>query len=160
MKIEKTLNIAYGSNLSLKQMSYRCPTAKVYGKGMLEGYRLLFKGMEGNAYATIETCEGCKVPVLIWDLKPKDEKELDRYEGFPTTYKKEWLEVNLDNGETVTAMVYIMNDKLKSRRHINLPSRMYLNIVIEGYIDADFDIKYLESALEISREKVYKNIKD
>ena len=38
------LYIAYGSNLNLSQMAYRCPTAKVAGKGGLKGYELLFRG--------------------------------------------------------------------------------------------------------------------
>jgi hypothetical protein len=42
MKRNKILNLAYGSNLNLGQMAYRCPTAKVYGKGMLLDYQLLF----------------------------------------------------------------------------------------------------------------------
>ena len=29
----KRLYVAYGSNLNLEQMSYRCPTAKVLWKG-------------------------------------------------------------------------------------------------------------------------------
>jgi hypothetical protein len=61
MKRNKILNLAYGSNLNLGQMAYRCPTAKVYGKGMLLDYQLLFKGREDNAYATIEPKRGSKV---------------------------------------------------------------------------------------------------
>ncbi|MEG3071784.1 MAG: gamma-glutamylcyclotransferase family protein [Candidatus Syntrophopropionicum ammoniitolerans] len=60
MERNKILNLAYGSNLNLGQMAYRCPTAKVYGKGMLLDYQLLFKGREDNAYATIEPKRGSK----------------------------------------------------------------------------------------------------
>jgi hypothetical protein len=81
MKRNKILNLAYGSNLNLGQMAYRCPTAKVYGKGMLLDYQLLFKGREDNAYATIEPKRGSKVPVLVWELQPEDEKALDYYAG-------------------------------------------------------------------------------
>ena len=34
--------------LNVDQISYRCPTAKVYGQGILAGYRLLFKGTLGK----------------------------------------------------------------------------------------------------------------
>lgn len=34
--MSKKLYIAYGSNLNLKQMKYRCPTAKLVGKGTIE----------------------------------------------------------------------------------------------------------------------------
>ena len=82
----KRLYVAYGSNLNVEQMKYRCQTAKVYGKGMLHGFRLLFKGGRENAYLTIEPFEGGKVPVVIWDIKRKDEIALDRYEGYPSFY--------------------------------------------------------------------------
>ena len=148
----KRLNIAYGSNLNLQQMARRCPTAKVYGKGMVRDYRLLFKGTPGNAYATIEPFKGGKVPVLVWELKPEDEQALDFYEGFPSFYYKKDLKVELEGGEKVTAMVYIMTNKIKDRININLPSERYLKIVEEGYTAAGFDIGFIEEALKISAE--------
>ena len=36
----KRLYIAYGSNINLEQMAYRCPNSKVIGKEMLKGYEL------------------------------------------------------------------------------------------------------------------------
>ena len=51
--MSKKLYIAYGSNLNLKQMKYRCPTAKLVGKGTIENYELQFKGMPHCSYATI-----------------------------------------------------------------------------------------------------------
>ncbi|MGN1126625.1 MAG: gamma-glutamylcyclotransferase family protein [Ruminococcus sp.] len=54
--MSKKLYIAYGSNLNLKQMKYRCPTAKLVGKGVVENYELQFKGMPHCSYATIAPC--------------------------------------------------------------------------------------------------------
>ena len=34
--------------------------------------------------------EGHKVPVVLWEIEPTDERNLDRYEGFPIFYYKEW----------------------------------------------------------------------
>jgi len=146
----KRLYVAYGSNLNLKQMSYRCPTAKVYGKGIIHGYRLLFKGAPENAYLTIESYQDGKVPVLIWEVQPEDELALDRYEGYPSFYYKENIQVELETGEIVTAMVYIMTDKMKDRIHLNLPSKRYLNIVKLGYESAGFNKGLLVEAIETS----------
>lgn len=77
------LYIAYGSNMNLQQMAYRCPTAKVKGVGSIIGWNLVFRGNSGGAVATIETYKKGNVPVVIWDIKPNDEKALDRYEGYP-----------------------------------------------------------------------------
>lgn len=147
----KRLYAAYGSNLNLEQMGYRCPTAKVYSKGMIYGYRLLFKGVPENAYLTIESSKDDKVPVLVWKIQPEDEDALDRYEGYPDYYYKKDIPVELETGEIVTAMVYIMTDKIKDRNHLNLPSRRYLTTVKEGYESAGFDLSFLEKAIEISK---------
>lgn len=148
--MDKRLYIAYGSNLNLEQMKYRCPTAKVYGKGKIYGYRLLFRGGPGNAYLTIEPCKGGKVPVVLWEIKPNDEKELDRYEGYPSFYYKEDIPVELDTGEIVTGMVYIMTRK---RIHLNSPSQRYLEAVSEGYDSFGFNKEYITKALDVSKSR-------
>ena len=48
------LYFAYGSNINLDQMAYRCPAAQVVGPVVLEDYKLLFRGnARGNGVATI-----------------------------------------------------------------------------------------------------------
>jgi hypothetical protein len=156
MKVEKRLNVAYGSNLNVGQMAMRCPTAKIYGKGILKGYRLLFKGREENAYCTIEKKRGGKVPVLVWELQPEDEKALDFYEGYPKFYDKEDVKVKLEDGTIVEAMVYIMTDKVMDRIYLNLPSRSYLETVKAGYHAAGFDEVFIEDALATSEKAIKK----
>ena len=39
-----TLYFAYGSNINLDQMAFRCPDATVIGPVTLENYELLFRG--------------------------------------------------------------------------------------------------------------------
>ena len=156
MKVEKRLNVAYGSNLNLSQMGMRCPTAKVYSKGILKGYKLLFKGQMHNAYCTIEKKHGGRVPVVVWEIEPEDEKALDFYEGYPRFYEKEDVKVTLEDGTTIMAMVYIMTDKIVDRIHLNLPSRSYLDTVRKGYKAAGFDDVFIEDALAISEKAIKK----
>ena len=137
----KRYYIAYGSNLSESQMAYRCPTAKVVGTSILKDWRLLFDGP-----ASIERKEGYNVPVLIWDIQPADEKSLDRYEGYPSYYRKEMLDVEV-NGKTINAMVYIMNT---NKEHI--PSDYYYRVLEQGYERFGFDKNILEQALLESKE--------
>jgi gamma-glutamylcyclotransferase (GGCT)/AIG2-like uncharacterized protein YtfP len=141
----KTLYIAYGSNLNLQQMAFRCPTAKVIGASKIKDYELLFRGGRRGSVATIEPLKGGHVPVLLWELKEKDLQALDRYEGYPHFYRKEILDVEL-NGKTISAMVYIMNDG----HPFGSPSDYYLNAIMEGYKSAGFDTEYLEQAVEKS----------
>ena len=49
------LYFAYGSNINLDQMAYRCPDAQVVGPVKLEGWELLFRG---SGVATISPKKG------------------------------------------------------------------------------------------------------
>ena len=135
--------IAYGSNMDTGQMRYRCPTAKVIGTGEIKDYELLFRGHERGAYATIEPKEGGSVPVLIWEVGPEDERNLDIYEGYPRFYGKQDLEVQTEHG-TESIMVYIMN----SRHSMGMPSKEYLDTIKRGYAEAGFSLTPLYEAVE------------
>jgi len=145
--------IAYGSNLNLEQMAYRCPTAKVVGVSEIKDYQLVFRGNRYSAVATIEPKEGARVPVLIWDIERADEWALDKYEGFPSFYAKEDMNLEIE-GTPVKAMVYIMGDGYE----IGIPSQRYFNIIKEGYQSAGFDEMVLNEALDFSRENMDKEI--
>ena len=141
----KTLYLAYGSNMNLEQMRQRCPTATVVGKTILKGHQLLFRGMDYSAVATIEKHPRAAVPVLIWELEPTDEEALDRYEGFPYLYRKEYIKVRHGN-EWREAMVYVMNPGRRTGR----PSPVYFRTIKDGYFRAGFDTRYLDEAVKIS----------
>ena len=146
---EKTMNekiyLAYGSNMNTEQMALRCPTAKVLGTAVLKDYRLVFR-----AFASIEPHEGAETPVLLWIIKPLDELALDRYEGYPSHYRKETVEVELD-GETVEAMVYVMNPI----RPYATPSCYYYSTILEGYKEFGLDEQYLKDASDFSAKEGY-----
>lgn len=145
MSTKNTLYIAYGSNLNLPQMAFRCPTAKVVGASEIKGYELLFRGGRKGAVATVEPLEGSSVPVLLWKIRHGDEQALDRYEGYPHFYRKEMMEVEL-GGKTVPGMVYVMN----GGHEVGAPSDFYLNTIMEGYKTAGFDTDFLDQAVEKS----------
>lgn len=148
--MSKRLYVAYGSNLNLKQMKYRCPTAKLYGTGEIKDYELQFKGHPNSAFATIAPKEGSSVPVAVWEIQPRDELSLDRYEGYPSHYFKQDVPVQLD-GEEVNAMVYIMNLKMG----FGLPSPSYYHTVYKGYNDCELDTDILDKAVGESAQKFY-----
>ena len=84
--MKKRYYIAYGSNLNIRQMKMRCPSARIIGTSEIPNYELLFKGSKTGSYLTIEPKEGSTVPVAAWEVTDLDEAALDRYEGFPTFY--------------------------------------------------------------------------
>ncbi len=96
----KKLYLAYGSNLNVEQMKFRCPGAKVIGTAAIRNYELLFKGSRSGSYLTIEHKRGGKVPVAVWEVTPENERALDRYEGYPTFYYKkgyDFVNITLHN---------------------------------------------------------------
>lgn len=135
----KKLYVAYGSNLHLAQMAHRCPDATVLGAGVIKNYRLAFYGV-----ASIEPASGTDCPVGVWEISDRDEKNLDRYEGWPHLYRKEMIDVVMDNGDTVSAMVYIMN---RSGMESN-PSPGYYNTILSGYKSFGLPVKYLNDAVD------------
>ncbi len=149
--MKKRLYVAYGSNLNMEQMAFRCPTAKLYGTGVLENYALQFKGSADCAYATIAPKNGSFVPVAVWEIQPRDEKSLDHYEGYPSHYFKKDVPVQLGSGEEVNAMVYIMNLKMD----FGMPSKYYYRTVYQGYLDCGLDTSVLVDAIKDSTEHFY-----
>jgi gamma-glutamylcyclotransferase (GGCT)/AIG2-like uncharacterized protein YtfP len=152
--MSKRLYVAYGSNLNIKQMKYRCPTAKLEGTGYIKDYELLFKGRNKSAFATIGEKSGSYVPVAVWSLQPLDERSLDRYEGYPSMYFKTNVTVSMDDKD-VKAMVYIMNQKMD----FGVPSPMYFLTVKEGYRDQGFDVDILFDAMKKSANKMFTEFK-
>lgn len=134
--------LAYGSNLHTGQMAYRCPDATIVGTATLHDWRLMFKGSKTGSYATIEPCIGESVPVLVWSISERDERSLDRYEGFPTFYFKQSINV-LVNGQEVKAMAYIM----RLDATVGYPSSFYIDTLQQGYLDFGFDMSILLEAL-------------
>ena len=143
---KKKYYIAYGSNLNIRQMRFRCPGAKPIGISAIPDYELLFKSSKTGAYLTIEPKDGGLVPVAVWEVTADDEKHLDIYEGYPNFYyKKEVrLPVKLASGKTkkLTAFVYIMHEE----RSLGIPSLAYIRTCKEGYRNFGFDVKYLDRA--------------
>ena len=141
--------IAYGSNLNRAQMALRCPDAKVVGTGEIKDYELLFRGNRNGAVATVELKKGESVPVLIWEISPRDEFNLDRYEGYPRLYGKEILEVEMD-GKREKMMAYTMTEGYA----MGVPSEHYLATILTGYQEAGFDEDVLMAGVEKSRERM------
>jgi hypothetical protein len=146
MNEENTIYAAYGSNLNLEQMAYRCPYATVLGPGELPDYELVFRGGTRGAVATVEPKAGASVPVLIGELTPRDEAALDRYEGFPHLYRKEMLPIRFGD-KLAEVMVYVMN----YGRPLGEPSEYYMQTLVEGYKSAGFDISILEQTVQASK---------
>jgi hypothetical protein len=154
-KMKKKYYLAYGSNLNVEQMAWRCPRAVPMGTAYIEDYELLFKGSRTGSYLTIEKKAGARVPVAVWKVTAEDERALDRYEGFPIFYYKKEMPIaytGIMTGKTyeADAFVYIMHED----RPMGIPSKTYVAVCLEGYTSFGFDQRYIWEAVEKSKSEV------
>lgn len=154
------LYFAYGSNLHLDQMESRCPTAVPLIPLTLPGYRLVFRGV-----ADVERDEDERVVGALYRIRERDERALDRYEGFPRLYTKATFRIRLKDqkahealgyqwkggARVVRAMLYFMVDQRRST--VRPPSAGYLQTIAEGYGHWGLDPSALECALQRAERK-------
>lgn len=119
------LYFAYGSNMDPRQMRVRCPGAVRLDRVTLDGYRFL---INRRGVATLEKDRRSSVMGVLWDLSPRCETILDRFEGVVWGfYRKVETTVRDDGGIEFPALVYI--DPVRER---GLPRDGYLEKVLLG----------------------------
>lgn len=153
--MKKRYYLAYGSNLNIRQMKTRCPSAKIIGTAEIKDYRLVFKGSKTGFYLTIEPKEGMSVPVGVWEVSDTDERALDRYEGFPNFYYKKELILDITGIRTKKVrerrcFVYIMNED----RVLGIPTGYYMRVCLEGYHNFGFNSDALINAYHESESEI------
>ena len=138
------LYFAYGANLNNEGMKWRCPKATPVKSIELPNWRLVFRGV-----ADIEPSLGHSVQGVLWHITPECEAALDRFEGYPNLYTKDYFLVSTKidgNGHCVSSeevMVYIM-----MRDGYGSPMAAYLDSIREGYRQHDLDRNALYDAVD------------
>tara|TARA_B100001559_G_scaffold320421_1_gene332556 strand:+ start:850 stop:1299 length:450 start_codon:yes stop_codon:yes gene_type:complete len=137
---------AYGANISTAGMARRCPRAFPLTRAELPDHELQFYGV-----ATVEPKDGASVQGALWEITTSDLANLDKFEGYPTLYRRGWITVMAHTVDgyppsPVQALCYFMN--LTSHSVQSPPSDLYLNIILEGYEDFELDNSVLQSYTE------------
>ncbi|VEU77865.1 gamma-glutamylcyclotransferase family protein [Mycoplasmopsis columbinasalis] len=140
--------LAYGSNLNLTQMQQLCPDATVICQTTLSNYTLNFKRLTDSAYLTLDCTptSTAVVPVVIYQISPRDQEALDAFEDFPTLYNKEIFRINFEHNaqmKTIECFAYVMNPAAT----VALPTQTYWQVCLEGYRTWNFDQRILFEAL-------------
>ena len=148
--IDSKLYFAYGSNMNDEQMEFRCPDAEAVGTVCLEGYRLAFRSNgTGRGVATILPDETGRVEGVLWKISADDERHLDLYEGYPSLYGKETVEVKGRDGTLLPVMAYTMTERF--RGNPARPSTGYLHGILTGCAEHGIE---MDSVLDAVREAV------
>jgi gamma-glutamylcyclotransferase len=122
---------AYGSNLSRKQMSERCPEARPRFVAVLPNYRVVFSGWSRKWHggvAAIMSSRGEKVRGAIYEVDEACLRKLDRFEG---GYGRLPVTVFDEDNEPHEAVTYIKAGQLEESK----PSPEYGAIIRQGYKD-------------------------
>lgn len=127
--------LAYGSNLNLPQMAFRCKNAKPMFAIELSGWKVVFRGV-ADIIPTGNPED--KLHAGIWEITEECERRLDIYEGFPSLYRK----IKLENDQfDKPIMAYVMNSNNFSR-----PSASYYQSIHDGYEAWGMDLTLLQRA--------------
>jgi hypothetical protein len=102
----------------------------------------------GKFRANVIPATGKNVVGGLYELALDDLSSLDRSEGHPAVYRREYRKVQRGN-EPVDAYVYVMPPPL-SRDGYGLPddSRPYLETIAQGYVEWGIPIKFLEASVK------------
>jgi gamma-glutamylcyclotransferase (GGCT)/AIG2-like uncharacterized protein YtfP len=86
--LETRLYFAYGANMNMDSMAWRCPGARPIGAFTLKDWELEF-----YSHANIRENTGRGVPGVLWAITAECEASLDAFEGFPDYYtKRSWMQ--------------------------------------------------------------------
>lgn len=135
-KLTRFAYCAFGSNLHLPQMAYRCPDARVVATGELRDFRLVFRRS-----ADVVFQPGHVVPVALFRVTRACVEALDRFEGFPRVYERRFVLTHTKEAGPVWSFVYVMRD-----RPIEPPRPEYLNTIERGYRQHGFPLDGLRTA--------------
>ncbi|KAG9203411.1 hypothetical protein G6514_002778 [Epicoccum nigrum] len=143
-----TTYFGYGSNLWQHQMATRCPTSTYLGIARLPHHTWQ---INTRGYANVVSAPSSspnytdRVYGLVYALLPPDEQQLDRNEGVPLAYTKEWIKCDfwpagvgekVDTGtqprETREMLVYVD----RKRTTPDVPREEYVYRMNQGIRDA------------------------
>lgn len=139
---------AYGSNMNLKQMKKRCglDTFKPICKAYLPGYKFLYDGYShsrGGAVANIVESENSIVWGALYHITKECLQRLDKYEGYPTFYKRKEVTIKTDDEKEYLAWVYYRESEREGE-----PPHEYRQIILEGAKNWRLPDDYIEKFLK------------
>jgi len=130
---------AYGSNLSKKQMTKRCPDSKPISVASLTDHKVIFTGYSikwDGGVATVIPSQGDTAMGAIYDVSQVDLDSLDKSEGYHNkVYDRKIFHLTDSMGNILDAIAYYKLGQMIE----TTPSKQYLTVIQEGYRDWGID---------------------
>ena len=133
------LYFAYGANMNMDSMAWRCPQARPVSPFTLHDWELEF-----YSHATIRPQPGGRVQGVLWAITEDCEAKLDAFEGYPDYYtKRSWLQ------KDAHIMFYEMAGFKQGR-----PGPGYISDIRSAYHYWHLPVQYLDQAInDTAKEK-------
>ena len=155
------LYFAYGSNMSERRLRDRVSSAKVIGTGVLQNYCLTFNkcSSDGSGKCTIEPCKSGRVYGVLFEIKKKQEKCLDKVEGLCKGYKDRKVSIKIRNykqPETYECRTNLCDVKTYQATNPcqNLkPYFWYKQHVLVGAIEQNLPPWYIHRLIQVKAKK-------
>jgi hypothetical protein len=143
---------AYGSNLDVRQMLERCPSAVPLGAAVLPRVRLTFAGSSarwGGGVAGVELAPKASLHGVVYRVSSSDLLELDLYEGAPHVYMRVRSQPRyLATGRFDVAHVYILRRGISAKAP---PGPLYVKMIERGYEHHGLPVRSLREAISRAR---------
>ena len=149
------LYFAYGSNMSRRQMSERCPDHECLGIAVLKDHALCFprtSPIRNCGVAGLADTPGAEVWGVVYRLHDGDLAALDRREGYDPAkpfhenrYNRQTVRVLMD-GRPVECLTYFARPD--PGEHV--PSAAYLGTMVEGAEENGLPEAYVGSLRQIT----------
>jgi len=135
---------SYGSNMSIKRLLTRVPSAKKVDVGILEKHELKFHKISNkDGSAKCDACEtGNPEHILygvVFHISEEEKPELDKKEDLGNGYEQKDVTILLNNGATIEAFTYYATN-------INLELKTldwYKEHVLRGARENELPIEYI-----------------
>jgi cation transport regulator ChaC len=141
---------AYGSNMSLRRLRTRVPSAVKLGNATLFCHQLKFhkRSQDGSAKCDAMTAldSAHRVLGVVFEIAASDKPELDRKEGLGQGYAAKNVQVMLTDGHVIEAYTYtatLLDPALQ-------PYHWYKEHVLRGAMENHLAAAYIQSIEEIA----------
>jgi len=143
------LYFSYGSNMSVKRLTARAPSAQIRSVATLFGHELRFhkKSKDGSVKCdAFETCDSnhCVIGV-VYEIAEIDKLILDEKEGLGYGYEQKTVKLTAASGEVLSAYTYYatnIDSELK-------PYDWYVHHVLTGAREHGLPVEYVDKISSI-----------
>ena len=146
---------AYGSNMLIKKLRSRCPSAEKIGMCKIKKHNLKFhkvsKDHSGKCDCELTQIEADEVYGVLFRIPKSEEKKLDEAEGLGNGYAKKKIDVTTIEEGKDTAVMYCATDEAKDPN--KKPYVWYLNQVIEGAKENCLPDDYIAKIRKVAADK-------